>query len=102
MNSTYTEIKLATIGTLMTLDLVTSSIVIAVLTRYPQLREDRTNLFMLSLMVWDISYGITVMPISAMLCSNAGESILDLIPQLPNGWCSHGCLGLHPLTVWLG
>ena len=86
MNSTYTEIKLATIGTLMTLDLVTSSIVIAVLTRYPQLREDRTNLFMLSLMVSDISYGITVMPISAMLCSNAGESILDLIPQLPNIW----------------
>ena len=86
MNSTYTEIKLATIGTLMTLDPVTSSIVIAVLTRYPQLREDRTNLFMLSLMVSDISYGLTVMPISAMMCSNARESIIDLIPQLPNIW----------------
>ena len=84
MNSTYTEIKLASIGTLMTLDLATSSIVIAVMVKYPQLREDRTNLFMLSLMVSDISYGITVMPLCGLMCTGAGNAIRDIIPKLPS------------------
>ena len=68
----------------MTLDLVTSSIVIAVMVKYPQLREDRTNLFMFSLMVSDISYGITVIPLCGLMCTDAGNYLGDLIPVLPN------------------
>ena len=82
MNSTYTEIKVASIGILSVLDIVTNSIVIAVIVKYPQLREDRTNLFMLSLMVSDIAYGILFMPLSAWLCTNARESTLDVMSTL--------------------
>ena len=57
---------------------------VAVITKYPQLREDRTNLFMLSLMTADILYGTLVMPVSAVLCSSASQSILAAMPYLPN------------------
>ena len=85
MNYTYApEIKAASIGTLSVLDIVTNSIVIAVIIKYPQLREDRTNLFMLSLMISDILYGTLVMPISAVLCSSASQSVLAVMPYLVN------------------
>ena len=85
MNYTYApEIKVASIGTLSILDIVTNSIVIAVIVKYPQLREDRTNLFMLSLMISDILYGTLVMPISAVLCSSASQSVLAVMPYLVN------------------
>ena len=85
MNYTYApEIKVASIGTLSVLDIVTNSIVIAVIAKYPQLREDRTNLFMLSLMISDILYGTLVMPISAVLCSSEGQSVLAAMPYLAN------------------
>ena len=85
MNYTYApEIKAASIGTLSVLDIVTNSIVIAVIVKYPQLREDRTNLFMLSLMISDILYGTFVMPLSAVLCSSASQSVLAAMPYLAN------------------
>ena len=82
MNSINTEIKVESIGTLSILDIVTNSIVFAVIVKYPQLGEDRTNLFMLSLMISDILYGTLVMPISAVLCSSASQSVLAVMPYL--------------------
>ena len=84
MNTTHTAIKLAWIGTLSTFNIVTNAIVVAVIAKYPQLREDRTNLFMLSMMTADVLYGICVMPLSAVLCSGASQSILAAMPYLPN------------------
>ena len=74
MNTTHTEIKVLWIG------LLSNGIVVAAITKYPQLLEDRTNLFMLNLMTADILYGTLVMPLSAVLCSSAGQSILAAMP----------------------
>ena len=84
MNTTHTTIKATYIGTLSILDIATNAIVISVIAKYPQLREDRTNLFMLSLMVADILYGTLAMPVSAVLCSGAGQAVLAAMPYLPN------------------
>ena len=84
MTTTHTEIKVLWIGLLSTLNIVLNGIVVAAITKYPQLLEDRTNLFMISLMTADILYGTLVMPLSAGLCSSAGQYILAAIPYLPN------------------
>ena len=84
MNTTHTEIKVLWIGLLSTLNIVSNGIAVSAITKYPQLLEDRTNLFMLNLMTADILYGTLVMPLSAVLCSSAGQSILAAMPYLPN------------------
>ena len=84
MNITHTTIKVAWIGALCTLNIVTNGIVVAVIAKYPQLREDRTNIFMLSVMMADMLFGILVMPLSAVLCSSASQSVLAVMPYLPN------------------
>ena len=84
MNSALISgIKLTSITVVIVCDVIANAMVIAVIVKYPQLREDRTNLFMLSLMVADLLVGITHMPISAMLCSNSKQAVLDMIPYLP-------------------
>ena len=84
MNTTHTTIKATYIGSFSILNIMANSIVIAVIAKYPHLREDRTNLFMLSLMVSDILYGVLPTPLSAVLCSSSGKSVLSAMPYLPN------------------
>ena len=84
MNPLHTTIKVAYIGSLSIINVVVNSIVIVVIAKYPQLREDRTNLFMLSLMIGDGLYGLVIMPPSALLCSSASQSVLVAMPYLPN------------------
>lgn len=64
-------------------NIVLNSIVIAVISRYPQLREDRTTLFMFSLTLSDLASGCTAMPISAAVCSKATPQVRNMNPYLP-------------------
>ena len=59
-------------------------LVIAVIFKHPQLREDRTTLFMLSLTLSDLANACTAMPIIATICSNAtpqARAMRDLLPK---------------------
>ena len=67
----YSYIKTPVICVIIILNVIMNSLVIAVIARYPQLREDRTTLFMFSLSVSDLAVGCTFMPITAALCSGA-------------------------------
>ena len=87
----YTYIKTAVIGVIITLNVIMNSLVIAVIARYPQLREDRTTLFMFSLSVSDLAAGCTFMPISAVLCSRATPEVAYMVGLLPK---------VHAFTVW--
>ena len=79
----YSFIKTAVICEIIILNVIMNSLVIAVIARYPQLREDRTTIFMFSLSVSDLAAGCTVMPISAALCSGATPEVADLDGLLP-------------------
>ena len=46
-------------------------IVVAIIVKYPHLREDLTTLFMLSLTLSDFVIAYAVMPIIAAVCSKA-------------------------------
>ena len=56
-------------GSVVVLNVVLNSTVIAVIVKYPQLRDNPTNLFMFSLFGADLVLGITALPIGATLCS---------------------------------
>ena len=58
-------IKTLVICAVIIVNMILNSLVIAVIARYPQLREDRTALFVFSLTSSDLALGCTVMPISA-------------------------------------
>ena len=75
--------KPAIISTVIMVNIITNSLVIAVLARYPALREDRTSLFMFSLCVADLAGGCTAMPISAALCSSATPNVRLTTQYLP-------------------
>ena len=79
----YSYIKTAVICVIIILNVIMNSLVIAVIARYPQLREDRTTLFMFSLTVSDLAAGCTFMPISAALCSRATPEVADMVGLLP-------------------
>lgn len=79
----YDDAKLAIVGAEVVLSLTVNTFVIAVLTRYSQLREDRTALFMLSISAADLATGCIVMPIGAAVCSRITPSILDELKYLP-------------------
>ena len=79
----YSFIKTAVICVIIILNVIMNSLVIAVIARYPQLREDRTTLFMFSLSVSDLAAGCTFMPISAALCSGATPEVADMDGLLP-------------------
>ena len=87
----YSNTKLAVICVIIILNVIMNSLVIAVIARYPQLREDRTSLFMFSLSVSDLAAGCTFMPISAALCSRATPEVADMVGLLPK---------IHAFTVW--
>ena len=76
-------LKPAIISTIIITNIVLNSIVIAVILRYPQLREDGTTLFMFSLTLSDLASGCTTMPISAAVCSKATPQVRDIVPVLP-------------------
>jgi len=87
----YSYIKTTVICVIIVLNLIMNSLVIAVIARYPQLREDRTTLFMFSLSVSDLAAGCTFMPISAALCSRATPEVADMVGLLPE---------IHAFLVW--
>ena len=79
----YAGVKSTVISVIIILNIITNSLVIAVIARYPQLREDRTTLFMFSLSVSDLAAGCTFMPISAALCSRATPEVAEMVGLLP-------------------
>ena len=96
MNSTDVEelgdIKAIVISAVLITNIVVNSLTIAVLVRYPELREDRTALFMISLSVSDLAVGCLTMPISAAVCSSATPSVRHMSRYLPEihiffMWC---------------
>ena len=64
-------------------NILLNSTAIAVILRYPQLREDHTTLFMFSLTLSDLASGCITMPISAAVCSKATPLVHSMVPYLP-------------------
>jgi len=79
----FKDIKPLMISVVIVLNVILNSLVIAVIARYPQLREDRTNLFMFSLTLSDMASGLTVMPMSVVLCSSAFRHVPHSLRFLP-------------------
>ena len=77
------QLKTGFISAVIVLNTILNVLVIAVIAKHPQLREDRTTLFMLSLTVSDLANGCTVMPISAAVCSGATPNTRNLTRYLP-------------------
>ena len=67
-----------TIGIVSVCDATLNTFVIAETAKYQQLREDRTNLFTMSILFSDLIFGITCMPISAILCWSVTKHIWSL------------------------
>ena len=88
----FENIKPVIISVVIILNITLNIIVIAVIVKYPQLREDRTTLFVLSLTLSDLATGCTVMPISAAVCSKATPSVRNMLEYLP--------MIQHMCTVW--
>ena len=85
-------------------NIITNALVIFVIARYAELRQDRSTLFMLSLSVSDLASGCISMPISAAVCSNATQSVRHINKYLPEVqmfcmWC-FSFNSLHSLC-WL-
>ena len=78
------DVKSAIISGVSIMNIITNSLVIALIARNSELREDRTALFMFSLSVSDLATGCTVMPISAAVCSSATPNVkyMTILPDL--------------------
>ena len=72
-------VKTSVIITVAAFNIVTNVLVIAVIARYPQLRVDRSTLFIFSLTISDLANGCTAMPISAVLCASATDSAGNIL-----------------------
>ena len=81
--SDFDEIKTVMISVVIITNSSLDLLVIAVIVRYPQLREDRTALFMFSLTLSDVANGLTAMPMSAALCSQATPNVRNMTEYLP-------------------
>ena len=81
--SDFDDIKILTISVVIIMNITLNVLVIAVIVRYPQLREDRTTLFVFSLTLSDLANGCTAMPISAVLCYNTTTNVRNMILYLP-------------------
>ena len=89
----FDDIKSMIISVVIILNITLNFIVIAVIVKYPQLREDRTTLFTLSLTLSDLATGCTAMPISAAVCSKATPNVRNMLQYLPT---------IHEMcTTWL-
>ena len=92
MNVTdFSDGKPVIISAVMVMNIIANSIVIAVIAKYPQLREDRSTLFMFSLALSDLSNGCTAMPIGIALCSRATPNVRNMTGFLPK---IHGVFSL--------
>ena len=85
--SEFDDTKVVVIYIIIILNVIINSLVIAVIARYPQLREDRVTLFMFSLSLSDLPSGCTCMPTSAFLCSRATPGVVDMVDFLPKVHC---------------
>ena len=85
-NSSFDDLRSAIISVVIVLNITLNVIVIAVLLRYPQLREDNTNIFILSVTLSDLAHGCTAMPISVALCAKSAAIVrnVGLFGFLPN------------------
>ena len=79
----YDNIKSTVITFVIVLNITLNGLAIAVIVRYPQLREDRTTLFMFSLLMSDLACGCTAMPISAAVCSRVTQNVRHETNFLP-------------------
>ena len=79
----FDTVRPIVISAVIITNIVLNSTVIAVIAKYPQLREDRTTLFMFSLSLSDLACGCTAMPISAAVCSKATPQVRDMLRYLP-------------------
>ena len=86
-------VKPTIISAIIVTNIILNTLVMAVIAKYPQLREDRTTLFMFSLALSDLLAACTFMPISAALCSKATPGVHRIHDYLPNiqqmclKWC---------------
>ena len=81
----YNDVKAVVISAIVVLNIIMNSLVIALVARYPALRQDRTALFIFSLCLSDLASGCTAMPISAAVCSSATPSVRlspGLLPKI--------------------
>ena len=79
----YSYVKTGIISFIIVGNIVMNSLLIVVLTKNAELREDRTALFVLSLALGDLLTGLTSFPISAAVCSNATPSVRHMTSYLP-------------------
>ena len=97
--------KTAIISSVVVLNVVLNSTVIAVIVKYQQLRDNPTHLFMVSLFGADLVNGMTALPISATLCSIASiakdeDNYLVAIQFAGLRWCFFASLlSLRFVTV---
>ena len=71
--------KTTVISVVTVVDILVNSLVTIVIVRHPQLREDRSTLFMLSLTVSDLCNGFTTMPLSAFFCMNNTANVTFIL-----------------------
>ena len=84
MNQTvFDDFKPVIISAVIVMNITLNGLVLAVITKYPQLREDRTTLFVFSLTLSDLANGCTAIPISAAVCSNATPNVRYMLPYVP-------------------
>ena len=97
----FDDIRPAIISAVIVLNITLNLTVVAVIIRYPILREDRTTLFMLSLTLSDLANGCTAMPISAAVCSRTTPNARRMVQYLPkvHAICSvwFNCTSMHSL-----
>ena len=82
-DSDFSDYKPALIGAVITMNIALNTLVIVVIAKFPQLREDRTALFIFSLALSDLGCGCTAMPISATVCSRATPQAREDTRYLP-------------------
>jgi len=68
-------VRPAVINVMIVLNLTLNVLVTAMIVRHPQLREDSTTVFMLSVTLSDLANRCQAMPISAALCFNATPNV---------------------------
>ena len=82
-NMDFDDFKTVVISTVIITNITLNVLVVAVVARYPQLREDRTALFMFSIAMSDLANGCTSMSLSAALCSRATPNVRNMTEYLP-------------------
>ena len=83
---TYSAVKTSVIVAMIVLHITMNYLLIAVLVKYAELREDRTVLFKISLSLADavdLRSGLTVLPIGAVFCSRVISRVQHLTQYLP-------------------